>query len=201
MSAVGLWTRALDTLTVAAANDAVAEFDTQGWHSLWFAENPGREAFVNASLMLGWSTTLTIATGIANIFARSHSYLVTPDHTRWAREVLGSNKLLAVEQGAVLTTDRKVFRRVAYHRLESYTGLANYRNSWARRGFADTDFVRGGSERLADALLCSGPEEAIARRIHEHHDAGADIVCLQVPGELPGFLAADDIRRLAQALF
>ena len=36
----------------------------------------------------------------------------------------------------------------------------------------------GGSDRLVDALVAWGDAEAIARRVREHHDAGADHVCL-----------------------
>jgi probable F420-dependent oxidoreductase len=48
----------------------------------------------------------------------SHPYLVTPEHTRGAREILGTGKTLAVEQGVVLTTDRAV-------------GLARGRQPWS----------------------------------------------------------------------
>ena len=46
-------------------------------------------------------------------------------------------------------------------------------------GFADADFEDGGSDRLVDAIVAWGDDDAIAARIQAHHDAGADHVCIQ----------------------
>lgn len=57
-----------------------------------------------------------------------------------------------------------------------------------RLGFDDEDFDRGGSGRLVDAMVAWGDAGAIASRIREHRDAGADHVCVQVlsdEGQLP----------------
>jgi probable F420-dependent oxidoreductase len=67
---VGLWTGALDGLSLAAVRDQVAELDAQGWDALWVHEGVGREAYTAASLYLAASTRMTIATGIASIYAR-----------------------------------------------------------------------------------------------------------------------------------
>ncbi|MDX6219704.1 MAG: hypothetical protein QOJ48_1385 [Frankiales bacterium] len=67
---VGLWTGALDGLSLAAVRDEVAELDAQGWGALWFHEAAGREACTAASLYLGASSRMTVATGIASIYAR-----------------------------------------------------------------------------------------------------------------------------------
>jgi probable F420-dependent oxidoreductase len=109
-------------------------------------------------------------------------YLVTPEHTAIARASLGPDGFLAVEQAVVLDEDRVEFLRRAHEHLNIYTGLENYRNSWRRLGFTDQDFVRGGSDRLCDALVVHGDESAIARVIDEHRRAGADHVCVQVLG-------------------
>ena len=110
------------------------------------------------------------------------SYLVTAEHTAQARASLGPGAFLAVEQSVVLGEDRAEFLRRAHEHLNFYTGLDNYRNSWRRLGFTNEDFVRGGSDRLCDALVVHGDEAAIARSIEGHRDAGADHVCLQVLG-------------------
>ena len=110
------------------------------------------------------------------------TYLVTTEHTRRARETLGADAFLAVEQSVVLGVDREEFLRRAHEHLNIYTGLENYRASWRRLGFGDEDFVRGGSERLCDALVLHGDAEAIGRGADAHLDAGADHVCLQVLG-------------------
>jgi hypothetical protein len=49
-------------------------------------------------------------------------------------------------------------------------------------GFDDEDFVRGGSDRLCDAMVVHGDEGVVLARIEDHLDAGADHVCLQVLG-------------------
>ncbi|MCW2672126.1 MAG: F420-dependent oxidoreductase [Frankiales bacterium] len=67
---VGLWTGALDGLSLAAVRDQVAELDAQGWGALWFHEAVGREAYTAASLYLAASSRMTVATGIASIYAR-----------------------------------------------------------------------------------------------------------------------------------
>jgi probable F420-dependent oxidoreductase len=111
----------------------------------------------------------------------AHPYHVTPEWTARAREVLGVGPLLAVEQAVVLDDDPQVVRERAHWFLEIYTGLPNYRAGWVRQGFADEDMVRGGSDRLKAAMVVGG-EAAIANRVREHLDAGADHVCLQVLG-------------------
>jgi probable F420-dependent oxidoreductase len=126
----------------------------------------------------------------------AHPYLVTPEHTASAREVLGDGPLLAVEQSVVLSDDPDVVRERAHWHLEIYTGLPNYRNSWLRQGFTEDDLPRGGSDRLKQALVVGG-EQAIADRVREHLDAGADHVCLQVLGADATSVPVDDWARLA----
>jgi probable F420-dependent oxidoreductase len=128
----------------------------------------------------------------------AHPYLVVPAHTAQAREILGPDKLLIVEQGVVLANDEEQFRSRAASHLNTYTGLPNYRNSWLRQGFEESDFVRGGSTRLQDAMVARG-EDAIRARVQEHLDAGADEVLLQIIGDQPGDMPVADAERLAQA--
>ena len=266
----GLWTMTLDAQPVESLRTIVAELDELGFPALWLPESWGREALVNASLALHASTRMTIATGIASIWARdavasvnggrtlsalsnerfvlglgvshrplverlrghhyesplsamrayleamdaapmhaadaeertprviaalgpkmlelaashadgAHTYLVTPEHTASAREHLGS-AFLAVEQAVVLGATREEFLERAHTHLDFYTGLENYRNNWKRLGFTEEDFVRGGSERLCDAMVVHGDLDAIRERVVEHLTLGADHVCLQVLG-------------------
>jgi len=112
----------------------------------------------------------------------AHPYNVTPEHTRQAREILGADKLLCVEQGAILETNPAEARSLARQFLTLYMGLPNYVNNWRRLGFSDTDFAGGGSDRLVDAVIAWGDESAIRARIEEHWQAGADHVCVQAIG-------------------
>lgn len=125
----------------------------------------------------------------------AHPYLVTPQHTAQARSILG-DKFLGVEQSVVLGQSREEYLRRAHEHLEFYTGLENYRNSWRRLGFGDEDFVRGGSERLCDALVVHGDEETVLGRVREHLSAGADHVCLQVLGADFGQIPLEEWQRL-----
>ncbi|HEY8523386.1 MAG TPA: TIGR03620 family F420-dependent LLM class oxidoreductase [Acidimicrobiales bacterium] len=111
--------------------------------------------------------------------AGAHPYLVTPEHTARAREVLGPEALLAPEQGVVLETGPAAARGIAREAIAGYTNLPNYVNNWKRLGYTDDD-VSGLSDRLVDALVAWGDVDAIAARVAEHRAAGADHVCLQV---------------------
>jgi probable F420-dependent oxidoreductase len=113
----------------------------------------------------------------------AHPYNVTPEHTREARAVLGAGKLLCVEQAAVLDPNPSSARAKAREALAIYLGLPNYVNNWKRMGFVDADMEGGGSDRLVDAIIAWGNEDAILVRIEEHWRAGADHVCVQALGE------------------
>jgi probable F420-dependent oxidoreductase len=112
--------------------------------------------------------------------AGAHPYLTTPEHTARARELIGPSAFLAPEHKAVLTTDADKAREVGRRALDMYFNLANYRNSWKRLGFAEDEVVRPGSDRLVDAVVAYGTPEAIAARLKEHLDAGADHVPVQI---------------------
>jgi hypothetical protein len=66
-------------------------------------------------------------------------------------------------------------------------------------GFTDDD-VAHRSDRLVDALVAWGDQDAIARRVAEHRDAGADHVCIQVLTVPGGSSARSGWRTLAPAL-
>jgi probable F420-dependent oxidoreductase len=129
-----------------------------------------------------------------------HPYLVTPEHSRRAREVLGPERLLAPEQAVVLERDPEVARGVARAHLAVYLTLPNYANNWRRLGFTEEDVVDGASDRLVDALVAWGDEAAIQRRVQEHRDAGADHVCVQVLTARPEPFPMEEWRTLAAVL-
>ncbi len=287
---VGLWTSAHELVAPTPRGGVGAEIESLGYSALWFPESWGRESLTSAALLLAATSSLTVATGITNIWGRDavasvnaartlnaafderfvlglgvshqplverlrghqylsplanmrdylsamdkapmhaheaqqtyarviaalgpkmlalgaeladgvHTYLVDVDHTAMARGVIGS-AFLNVEQAVVIGQDREEFLRRAHSHLEFYTGLENYRANWRRMGFGPDDFVRGGSERLCDAMVVhgDGDGEAIAHRVSEHFAAGADHVCLQVLGADPQAPPHDDWRLVAEAL-
>jgi probable F420-dependent oxidoreductase len=132
--------------------------------------------------------------------AGAHPYFVPVEHTAIAREALGDSALLAPEQGVVLETDPGRARAVARTHMATYLGLPNYTDNLRRLGFGDEDLADGGSDRLVDAIVAWGDEDAIAQRVQAHRDAGADHVALQVLNEDPTQLPMPEWRRLAEAL-
>jgi probable F420-dependent oxidoreductase len=282
---VGIWTMTQESLSPGQSGEIAHEIESLGYGAMWIPEAWSREAFTNAGLLLASTSTMAIATGIANIWARDavatsnaaktlsaayddrfvlglgvshrplverlrgheyatpvaamrdyltamdaapmfapegqqrvprviaalgpkmlelgatladgvHPYLVTPDHTALARAAV-SDKFIGVEQGVVLGQSHEEYLKRAHAYLEIYTGLDNYKNSWRRHGFSDEDFVRGGSERLCDAMVVHGDEGDVLARIDEHRQAGADHVCLQVLGNELNEPPLDEWRRLA----
>jgi probable F420-dependent oxidoreductase len=111
--------------------------------------------------------------------AGAFPYNVTPEHTARAREIVGPEKWLCVEQKVLLVRDPGKAREVARQTMAIYIRLLNYRNNWLRLGFSEDDLSDGGSDRFLDAMVAWGDESAIQRRIQEHFDAGASHVCIQ----------------------
>jgi probable F420-dependent oxidoreductase len=285
---VGVWTFAQESIAADRSGDIAAELESLGYSALWLPEAWGREAFTSATLMLGATSSMIVATGIASIWARDavatnnaaktlnaayggrfvlglgvshrplverlrgheyetplaamrdyltamdaapmmapegtlryarviaalgpkmleigaaladgvHPYLVTPEHTARARAAVG-DKFVGVEQAVVLGQSREEYLTRAHVHLGFYTGLDNYRNSWRRLGFTEEDFVRGGSDRLCDALVVHGDESAVLDRVNEHRMAGADHVCLQVLGDETNAPPFEEWRRLSSVL-
>jgi probable F420-dependent oxidoreductase len=129
----------------------------------------------------------------------AHPYLVTPDHTRQAREVLGAGPLLLPEQTVVLSGDRAEARAIGTDWLRAYLALPNYANNLLRSGFT-ADELSSVSDRLFDAIIAWGDEESVLRRVDEHRAAGADHVCVQVLTADQREFPREQWRRLAAAL-
>lgn len=129
----------------------------------------------------------------------AHPYLTTPEHTRQARDVLGDGPLLLPEQTVLLTDDRDKAREIGTDWLRSYLALPNYANNLLRLGFTEED-LSSVSDRVFDALIAWGDEDAVKSRVQEHLDAGADHVCVQVLTADPREFPREQWRRLASAL-
>jgi len=115
--------------------------------------------------------------------AGTHSYFVTVEHTRFVRARLGPGKLVAPELACVVGRDPVHAKAVARRYAKLYLGLGNYRQNLLDHGFSEDDLVRGGSDRLIDAVIPQGSAEQIAEVVRAHLDAGADHVCVQPLGE------------------
>ena len=130
----------------------------------------------------------------------AHTYLVTPEHTRVAREATGGDALLAVEQPVVLERHRAAAYEIARRHIGFYLERAAYIDNFRRLGFSDDDFAGGGSDRLVDALVAWGSVEEVAERVQAHFEAGADHVCVQPLGPEAADLRLGDLRALAAPL-
>ena len=264
---LGVWC-SFEAMPAAGAAAAARRIEALGYAALWVPEALGREVFASAAFLLASTSTLVVASGIANIWARdamtmaagrstlaeqsagrfllgigvshrplvtglrghdfgkplskmrdylaameaapyaavaptetapcviaalhpkmlalaaektrgTHTYLVPPEHTAFARGIMGQGSWICVEQKVLLETDATKARALARRTLAMYFGLPNYRRNLERFGYTDDDFVAGGSDRVIDALVAWGDENAIAARVQAHRDAGADHVCLQ----------------------
>jgi len=286
---IGIWTFQLDHVSVAEGRDAMAELEDLGYGAVWIPEAVGRDPLVQAALLLEGGSTITLATGIASLWARdamamaagqktvdtayprrfllgigvshqpmvervrgqeyvkpfsamgayldamdrapyfalqpevagrrvlaalgpkmlglardrsagAHPYFVPPEHTAFAREVLGDGPLLAPEQAVIIETDPERARALARAHMAIYLGLPNYANNVKRFGFTDDDLADGGSDKLVDAIVAWGDIDAVVARVRQHQDAGADHVCVQVLNDSPGSLPRAAWRELAAAL-
>ncbi|OJU84834.1 MAG: hypothetical protein BGO11_08480 [Solirubrobacterales bacterium 70-9] len=125
-------------------------------------------------------------------------YFSSVDHTRFARQTVGPDKLVICELACVIDEDVERARALARSYAQLYLGLRNYTNALIEHGFTAVDIADGGSDRLIDHVIPHGSAAEIAAAAREHRDAGADQVCFQPLGA-KGIPAAD-WRALAAAL-
>jgi len=115
----------------------------------------------------------------------AHTYFVPVTHTEHARSVLGPEPVLAVEVTAIHASDPTRARQLARAWARHYLELPNYAKNLVRMGFSEDEVTGDGSDRLIDATIAWGDADAVAARVREHLDAGADHVCVQ-------YIDADD---------
>ncbi len=149
------------------------DMDAAPFNAVKPADDPGRVLAALGPRMLELSATR--ANG-------AHPYLTTPDHTRQAREIIGADALLAPEQMVVFETDPAAARAIGRAAVGFYLRAPGYLASLERLGFSEEDWAdpKAASDRLIDGVVAWGDTDTITRRIREHHDAGADHVCIQV---------------------
>lgn len=106
-------------------------------------------------------------------------YMTTPVQTFEVRKRIGPSAFVAVGQPVILTLGSNDARVAAREYLTKYLDRVNYRTNWKRLGFTDSDIGHPGSDHLIDAMVAHGSAEAVAARLHEHLDAGADHIAVQ----------------------
>ena len=177
----------------------------EGYHRPYSAMVDYLDALDKAGVPIGRRVLAALGPKMLNLAgdraAGAIPYLVTPEHTAQAREILGQGPLLAPEFKVVLEQNPTRAREIARAYLARYLELPNYTNNFLRLGFDESDVANGGSDRLIDAVFAWGDDDRIRRRVHAFHEAGADHVALQVVTETTGStLPREEWRRLAAAL-
>lgn len=113
--------------------------------------------------------------------AGTHPYLTTPAHTRFAREIVGPDVLIAPEQRLVMPDlDADAAHVVGRKFLSGYLALTNYRRTLEQHGFSAADLDDGATDAAVDALAPHGSTVDLAAVLRGQLDAGANHVCLQL---------------------
>jgi probable F420-dependent oxidoreductase len=131
--------------------------------------------------------------------AGAYPVLVTPEYTAQARTILGDDRTLAVQQFAVVETDADRARAMAREPIAFLSKVPGYAANLARMGFS-ADEIDRLDDRLVDALTAWGDPSAIAARVAEHHEAGADHVSINVLTGVTGPQPIEQWRALTRVL-
>ena len=105
---LGVWA-SLDGLTAADALAFARRTEQRGFDVLWTPESRGRNVLVNAAWLLAGTSSLIVATGIANIYARDAMAMASAQ--RGLNEQSGGS---SIQQ---MTPYRQ--RRMTFHRKSS----------------------------------------------------------------------------------
>ena len=144
---VGIWTWILDSVPSSRAAEITAEAEELGYGAMWFPEAVGRDPFVKAALLLRDTSSIKVATGIANIYARDP--MTTANAQRTIEEAFPGRFLLGLGVShAHLVRD---IRKHDYSRPFSYM-----REYLARMG--EAPFLAHGPQDLSEMVLAAlGP--------------------------------------------
>jgi probable F420-dependent oxidoreductase len=116
------------------------------------------------------------------------------EHTARTRTLMGPDAFLGVVQAVLPAPDNATTRERAWSHVSE--SLPNRAHLLRDLGYS-VDLSGPGAERLVRALVVWGDREAIAARVQEHFDAGADHVALSVIGTAPDMLPDRQWRELA----
>jgi len=125
------------------------------------------------------------------------TYLTSPEKTAQIRAAIGPRKWLCAAQPVLLERNPGRARAAARAYMSFYLRIPHYATMLATVGYGPKDFADGGSDRLIDAIVAWGPEDAIRARLAAHRAAGADHVCI-LPLSSDGSLRPDE--RVLEAL-
>jgi probable F420-dependent oxidoreductase len=145
---IGIWTAVLDAVPSAEAQRLAGVIEEAGFETLWIPETIGRDPFVSAALLLSSTSTLRVATGIANIYARDA--LTMANTQRTLEEAFPGRFLLGLG--------------VSHHHLVDHIRHHDYSKPYSRMvayldGMDSALFMAvGPSERPPTVLAALGPK-------------------------------------------
>ena len=144
---VGIWTWILDHVPSSQAVDLTAEAEELGYGAMWYPETVVRDPFVKAALLLQGTSSIKVATGIANIYARDP--VTTANVQRTLEEAFPGRFLLGL--GVSHAHQVQDIRKHDYSRPFSYM-----REYLARMG--EAPFLAHGPQDLGEIVLAAlGP--------------------------------------------
>lgn len=145
---VGVWTGGFDGVPSADAQQAAARLEDLGFATVWIPEAVGRDPFVMATLLLSATTTLKIATGIANIYARDA--MTTANAQRTLEEAFPGRFLLGLG-----VSHHHLVERVRHHDYSKpYSYMVQYLDDMDSSIF----MAVGPTERPPTVLAALGPK-------------------------------------------
>jgi probable F420-dependent oxidoreductase len=103
----------------------------------------------------------------------AYVYMKPVEYSRWAKDQLGDKKLHLM-QPTVFNNDPDKARAIARRAVSIYLPLENYHRAWREAGFADSDFMDGGSDYFIDSLIAWGDEAKILERYALQRKNGVD---------------------------
>lgn len=126
---VGLWTSLFDAHPTSRVRELAVELEEMGWPCVWRPETAGRDAIVSATHLLDATTTLKVATGITQIYARHP--LTARNAQRTLHEASGGRFLLGLGVGHAPFIEG--VRNVSY--ANPYTEMVDYLAAMERAPF------------------------------------------------------------------
>jgi probable F420-dependent oxidoreductase len=116
----GIWYGGIDALPTPEAQRAAQVVERLGFGALWIAEAVGRDPFVSSAVLLNATSTLKLATGIANVYARDAMTMVAGQKT--LAEAFPDRFLLGmgVSHGHLVAGVRKIDWSKPYSYMSDY---------------------------------------------------------------------------------
>jgi probable F420-dependent oxidoreductase len=148
LGSVGIWTGVLDAVPSAEARLIAIRLEELGFPTLWIPETVGRDPFVTAALLLSATSSLKVATGIANIYARD---AVTMANTQRTLEEAFPNRFLL---GLGVSHEHLVNRVRKHDYSKPYSAMVQYLDDMDSAIFRAV----GPAQRPATVLAALGPK-------------------------------------------